>query len=102
MCTLEELECIPAGNTDAGPEKHLTWSTVSTSELPVLKLGQNDSFSGQGHRAPPEETTLPTTLRMVLSFFQTNPGQTAADTPQEQLPTKPVNLKELPDRAEQA
>lgn len=81
MCTLEELECVIAGNTDADPEEHFTWNTISSSDLPLLKLRQNDRFSGQGHRAPPEETTLPTTLRMVLSFFQTNPDQRAIDAP---------------------
>lgn len=75
MCTLEELECIIAGNTDAAPGKHLISNTISPSELPVLKLGQNARFFGQGHMAPPEETTLPITLRMVLSFSQTNPDR---------------------------
>lgn len=51
MCTLEELECIPAGNTAADPGKHLTLRVISPSELPGLKLGPSDGFSGQGKRA---------------------------------------------------
>jgi len=80
MCTLEELECIPAGNTGADPWKQLTLSTIASSELRVLKLGLNDRFSGQGPKVLPEEKVL-TTLRMVLSFFQTNPEQTAMHPP---------------------
>lgn len=48
MCTLEKLECIPTGNTGAGPGNHLTLSIISSSELVVLNLGPNNRFSGQG------------------------------------------------------